>query len=385
MSAVLPTALPTFLPFTRPSIDEETIAAVGAVLRSGWISSGPQVQAFEAALSELFGGRTVRAFNSGTITLEIALQLAGVAAGDEVITTPMSWAATANVVLHLGARPVFVDIDPLTRNIDLALIEAAITPKTKAIIPVDLAGLPVDRDRLYAIARRHRLRVIEDAAQSLGSNWQGRAIGSEGDFISFSFHANKNLTTGEGGALVLPADIDPALCERLRLQGVKRLEGGEMDVDVAGHKGNLTDIAATIGLGQLKHLAAFTERRRTLARRYMERLEAALGLALGLPVADFTQSNWHMFQILLPLEQMNSTRAEFMARLRERNIGAGVHYPALHLFSLYRALGYREGDFPQAEHVGRCTVTLPLFPAMSDADVDAVCANIADLLKNSKS
>jgi dTDP-4-amino-4,6-dideoxygalactose transaminase len=385
MSAVSPTALPTFLPFTRPSIDEETIAAVGAVLRSGWISSGPQVQAFEAALSELFGGRTVRAFNSGTITLEIALQLAGVAAGDEVITTPMSWAATANVVLHLGARPVFVDIDPLTRNIDLALIEAAITPKTKAIIPVDLAGLPVDRDLLYAIAGRHRLRVIEDAAQSLGSNWQGRAIGSEGDFVSFSFHANKNLTTGEGGALVLPADIDPALCERLRLQGVKRLEGGEMDVDVAGHKGNLTDIAAAIGLGQLKHLAAFTERRRTLARRYMERLEAALGLALGLPVADFTQSNWHMFQILLPLEQMNSTRAEFMARLRERNIGAGVHYPALHLFSLYRALGYREGDFPQAEHVGRCTVTLPLFPAMSDADVDAVCANIADLLKNSKS
>ena len=266
MSVNLPSALPTFLPFTRPSIDEETIAAVGAVLRSGWISSGPKVQAFEAALSELFGGRTLRAFNSGTITLEIALQLAGVAAGDEVITTPMSWAATANVVLHVGARPVFVDIDPLTRNIDLALIEAAITPKTKAIIPVDLAGLPVDRDRLYAIARRHGLRVIEDAAQSLGSNWQGRAIGSEGDFVSFSFHANKNLTTGEGGALVLPADIDPALCERLRLQGVKRLEGCEMDVDVAGHKGNLTDIAAAIGLGQLKHLFQLGQRRDAVAQ-----------------------------------------------------------------------------------------------------------------------
>jgi dTDP-4-amino-4,6-dideoxygalactose transaminase len=384
MSVVLPTALPAFLPFTRPSIDEETIAAVGEVLRSGWITSGPKVLAFEAALSDLFGGRTVRAFNSGTITLEIALRLAGVCAGDEVITTPMSWVATANVVLHLGARPVFVDIDPLTRNIDLALIEAAITAKTKAIIPVDLAGLPVDRDRLYAIARRHGLRVIEDAAQSLGSNWQGRVIGSEGDFVSFSFHANKNLTTGEGGALVLPADIDPALCERLRLQGVKRLEGGEMDVDVAGHKGNLTDIAATIGLGQLKHLAAFTERRRALARRYRAGLEALPALALGLPVADVTQSNGHMFQILLPLEKMAISRAEFIARLRERNIGAGVHYPALHLFSLYRALGYREGDFPQAEHVGRRTLTLPLFPAMSDADVDAVCANIAGLLENTQ-
>jgi hypothetical protein len=374
--------LPVFLPFTRPSIDEETIAAVGEVLRSGWITSGPKTQAFEATLSALFGGRTVRAFSSGTITLEIALQLAGVGAGDEVITTPLSWVATANVVLHLGARPVFVDIDPLTRNIDLALIEAAITPKTKAIIPVDLAGLPVDRDRLYALARRHGLRVIEDAAQSLGSHWKGRAIGSEGDFVSFSFHANKNITTGEGGALVLPANMDPALCERLRLQGVKRLDGGEMEVDVAGHKGNLTDIAAAIGLGQLKHLAAFTERRRVLARRYWAGLAAVPTLAGGLPVADFTQSNWHMFQILLPLETMPISRAEFIAKLRERNIGTGVHYPAMHLFSLYRALGYREGDFPQAERVGHCTLTLPLFPAMREADVDAVCANMADLLKN---
>ncbi len=374
--------LPEFLPFTRPAIDEDTIAAVGEVLRSGWITSGPKVQAFEAALSALFGGRTVRAFNTGTITLEIALQLAGVAPGDEVVTTPLSWVATANVILHLGATPVFVDIDPLTRNIDLEQIEAAITPKTKAIIPVDLAGLPVDRDRLYAIARRHGLRVIEDAAQSLGSHWKGRAIGADGDFVSFSFHANKNLTTGEGGALVLPDDIDPALCERLRLQGVKRLDGGEMDVDVAGHKGNLTDIAAAIGLGQLKHLAAFTERRRALARRYMAALEAAPMLGLRLPVADFAQSNWHMFQILLPLERMSLSRAGFIAALRERNIGAGVHYPAMHLFSLYRALGYREGDFPHAEQVGRSTVTLPLFPAMSDTDVDAVCANMADLLKN---
>lgn len=374
--------LPVFLPFTRPSIDEETIAAVGEVLRSGWITSGPKIQAFEAALSALFGGRTVRAFSSGTITLEIALQLAGVGAGDEVITTPLSWVATANVVLHLGARPVFVDIDPLTRNIDLALIEAAITPKTKAIIPVDLAGLPVDRDHLYALAHHHGLRVIEDAAQSLGSHWKGRTIGSEGDFISFSFHANKNITTGEGGALVLPVDMDPALCERLRLQGVKRLDGGAMEVDVAGHKGNLTDIAAAIGLGQLKHLAVFTERRRVLARRYWAGLATVPALAGGLPVADFTQSNWHMFQILLPLETMAISRAEFIAKLRERNIGTGVHYPAMHLFSLYRALGYREGDFPQAERVGQSTLTLPLFPSMREADVDAVCANMADLLKN---
>lgn len=375
-------ALPAFLPFTRPHIDEETIAAVGEVLRSGWITSGPKTQAFEAALSALFGGRTVRAFNSGTITLEIALQLAGVAPGDEVITTPLSWVATANVVLHLGARPVFVDVDPLTRNIDLGRIEAAITPKTKAIIPVDLAGLPVDRNRLYAIASQHGLRVVEDAAQSLGASWNCQRIGSTGDFVSFSFHANKNLCTGEGGALVLPDDIDPSRCEQLRLQGVRRLDGGEMDVEVAGHKGNLTDIAATIGLGQLKHLEAFTARRRELAKRYFERLDPNLGL--GLPQEDFTRCNWHMFQILLPLEKMTISRAEFIARLRERNIGTGVHYPAMHLFSLYRQLGYQDGQFPQAEHIGRRTLTLPLFPAMHDADVDAVCANLADILKNSR-
>lgn len=373
-------ALPSFLPFTRPSIDEETIAAVGDVLRSGWITSGPKTLEFEAALSALFGGRTVRAFNSGTITLEIALQLAGVGPGDEVITSPLSWVSTANVVLHLGAHPVFVDTDPHTRNIDLERIEAAITPKTKAIIPVDLAGLPVDRDRLYAIAARHGLRVVEDAAQSLGASWNGKPIGSTGDFVSFSFHANKNLTTCEGGALVLPDDISPALCERLRLQGVQRLDGGEIEVEVAGHKGNLTDVAATVGLGQLKRLDEFTARRRALARRYFERLDPTLGL--GLPPADFSNSNWHMFQVLLPLERMSMSRADFIARLRERNIGAGVHYPAMHLFALYRGIGYREGDFPIAERVGHSTLTLPLFPAMHEADVDAVCANIADLLRN---
>ena len=368
-----------FLPFTRPSIDEGTIAAVGEVLRSGWITSGPKVAAFEAALSAYCGGRPVRAFNSGTATLEIALRLAKVGAGDTVITTPLTWVATANVILEVGATPVFVDIDPLTRNIDLDRLDAAITPQTRAIIPVDLAGLPVDRERLYAIAGTHGVRVIEDAAQSFGATWQDRRIGTsfgEGrDFVSFSFHANKNLTTGEGGALVLPADIDPGLCERLRLQGVRRLPDGGMDVDVPGGKFNLTDIAATIGLGQLKHLEGFTARRRLLAREYFRRIDPALGLEL--PVADFTQSNWHMFQVLLPA---GTDRGRFIAAMKEKGIGVGVHYPALHLFSLYRALGFREGDFPEAERVGATTVTLPLFPAMQDSDVERVCSALSDCL-----
>ncbi|HRF72472.1 MAG TPA: DegT/DnrJ/EryC1/StrS aminotransferase family protein [Accumulibacter sp.] len=368
------------LPITRPAIDEETIAAVCEVLRSGWITSGPKVQAFEAALSELCGGRPVRAFNSGTATLEVALRLAGVGAGDEVITTPLTWVATANVILEVGATPVLVDIDPATRNIDLEGIEAAITRRTRALLPVDLAGLPVDRDRLYAIADRHQLRVVEDAAQSIGASWNGKPIGSGGDFVSFSFHANKNLTTCEGGALVLPPDIDPALCERRRLQGVKRFADGSMDVDLLGGKFNLTDVAAAVGLGQLKHLHEFTARRRALARRYFARLDPRRGpnLGLDLPPADFSNCNWHMFQPLLPA---GSDRGAFIAAMRDLGIGVGVHYPALHLFTLYRGLGFRAGQFPHAESVGARTVTLPLFPAMSDADVDRVCTALTRVLK----
>jgi dTDP-4-amino-4,6-dideoxygalactose transaminase len=357
-----------FLPFTRPQIDEATIAGVAEVLRSGWITSGPQVKLFEAALSEICGGRPVRCFNSGTATMEVALRLAGVGEGDEVLTTPLSWVATANVVLEVGARPVFVDVDPRTRNIDLAAAEQAVTGATRAIIPVDLAGLPVDRDALYALAKKKHLRVIEDAAQAFGSSWRGKRLGSFGDFISFSFHANKNITSAEGGALVLPSEALIPVCEQLRLQGVTRTGEDGMEVAVLGGKFNLTDIAARIGLGQLPHLERFTQRRRALARRYLELWDRALGCEL--PVGDFEQSNWHMFQVVLP-ERLE--RAKFIAGMRDLGIGIGVHYPAMHLFKLYRRLGWHEGQFPHAERIGRGIATLPLFPAMADSDVDRVC------------
>lgn len=358
-----------FLPFTRPSIDEATIAGVTEVLRSGWITTGPQAKAFEAELSKLFGGRPVRAFNSGTITLELGLRLAGVGPGDEVITTPLSWVASANVAQEVGARPVFADVDPITRNLDLNEVEKKITGKTKAIIPVDLAGLPVDRDRLYALAAKFKLRVVEDAAQAMGASWKGRLIGSFGDFVSFSFHANKNITTAEGGALVLPSEDLVPLCEKLRLQGVTRSGEDGMEVDVLGGKANMTDVAARIGLGQLPRLAEFTKRRRDLAKRYFRLWDRSLGCEL--PPEDFENSNWHMFQVVLPASR---SRAEFIRRMREAGIGVGVHYPAMHLFALYRAAGWREGQFPHAERIGRSIVTLPLFPAMADADVDRVCA-----------
>ena len=369
-----------FLPFTRPTIDEPTIEAVAAVLRSGWITSGPKLREFESQLSALCGGRPVRALSSATGGMEIALALAGVGVGDEVITTPLSWVATANVVLRALARPVFVDCDPRTRNIDLELIPAAITPRTRAILPVDLAGLPVDRDRLYALAAARRLRVIEDAAQSFGANWAGRMIGSCGDLVSISFHANKNITTAEGGCLVLNDETEARRCELWRLQGVER-HGDSwdgMDVTLAGGKHNLTDIAACIGLGQLPHLAAFTARRRVLARRYFARFDRSLGCEL--PPEDYTQSNWHMFQVLLP---ENADRNAFISRMRESGIGVGVHYPAMHLFSLFRQLGCRPGDFPHAERIGRSTVSLPMFPAMQDGDVDRVIAALGPALAGS--
>jgi dTDP-4-amino-4,6-dideoxygalactose transaminase len=378
-----------FLPFTRPSIDEATIADVADVLRSGWITTGPKARAFEAALSARYAGRPVRVLNSATAALEIALRLASIGANaggrasDEVITTPLSWVATANVVLTVGATPVFVDVDPLTRNINLDLVEAAITPRTRAIIVVDLAGLPVDRVRLYAIADKNKLRVVEDAAQSMGAhaidaNGELREIGVNGDLVSFSFHANKNMTTTEGGCLVMNNDDEAKLFEKLRLQGVTRFADGGMDVDVLGGKSNMTDVAAAVGLGQLKRLDEFNVKRRALVAHYFARLESStLGLTLPPRDADTPglESNWHMFQPLLPLDANGEplmARGAFIDAMKEQGIGVGVHYPAMHLFTIYRARGFKPGDFPRAERIGASTVTLPLFPAMSTLDVDRV-------------
>jgi dTDP-4-amino-4,6-dideoxygalactose transaminase len=377
MTAELP-----FLPFSRPTIDEETIAAVGEVLRSGWITTGPKNQAFEALLSEYFGGRPVRTFNSGTCTMEIALRIAGIGPGDEVITTPVSWPATANVIIEVGATPVFADIDPVTRNIDLDKLEAAITPATRAIIPVFLSGLPVDMDRLYAIAGKHNLRVVEDAAQALGSTWNGKRIGSFGDLVSFSFQANKNLTTGEGGCLVLNNLEEARLAEKYRLQGVTRSGVDGIDVDVLGGKYNMSDIMAAIGLGQMKNLEALTAHRAKLARHYFDCFGPDFEKETGaqLPVQAFGSSNWHLFQIILP-DNGPGTRADFMTRLqKEHNVGTGFHYAPIHLFTLYRARGFKEGMFPVSEKIGRLTVTLPMFNAMTLLDVERAVAAVKAVL-----
>ena len=377
----------SFIPFTRPSFDQETIDAVAQVLRSGWVTSGPKLAEFEATLSEYFGGRPVRCFANGTATMKIALQVAGIGNGDEVITTPISWAATSNVILSVGAKPVFVDIDPITRNIDLNQIPAAITSKTRAIMPVYLAGLPVDMDQLYSIAKQYRLRVIEDAAQAFGSQWNNQKIGSFGDLVSFSFQANKNLTTVEGGCLVLNHAEEAKLAEKFRLQGLTRQGMDGMDVDVLGGKDNLTDVNAVIGLHQLKRLPSFQARRIALAQQYFAAIRAELQsaglekLKLELPVENFIDSNWHMFQVVLPLEQLSCDRAQVMTELKDQGIGTGVHYPAITGFTLYKNQGYKISDTPVAQRIGRSILTLPLFPGMADDDIGRIASELVRILK----
>ena len=360
-----------YLPFARPDIDEETISAVAAVLRSGWIATGPRCAELEKALSDYCGGRIVKLFTSATAALEVALHVAGVRSGDEVITTAMSFAATANVILRLGARPVFADVEPRTYNIDLVQVEAAITSRTRAIVPVHFAGRPVDMDELYAMARRHGLRVIEDAAHAIGATWRGRRIGAIGDLVAFSFHPNKNMTTIEGGALVLDEPAEAREAELQRFHGIRRTEAGEIDVETPGGKSNLTDVAAAVGLAQLRRLEEFNGRRRQLAACYFERF--GVDAPLELPAPADTSHCWHAFTPLLPLDRMRFGRNEFIRRMHERGIGVGVHFPSIPGLSLYRRLGYDPRAYPNAERIGRATVTLPLFPAMSDANVDRVC------------
>jgi len=385
MSESKPPLIP-FIPFTRPSFNQETIDAVAEVLRSGWVTSGPKLAEFESTLSKYFGDRPVRCFANGTATMKIALQVAGIGPGDEVITTPISWVATSNVILSVGAKPVFVDIDPITRNMDLNKVATAITPKTRAIMPVYLAGLPVDMDRLYSLAKQYKIRVIEDAAQAFGSQWKGRKIGSFGDLVSFSFQANKNLTTVEGGCLVLNNAEEAKLAEKFRLQGLTRQGMDGMDVDVLGGKDNLTDVNAVIGLEQLKQLPAYQSRRTELAHQYFDVIRAKLksagleGLQLELPVENFTDSNWHMFQVVLPLDQLNCDRAQVMAELKDLGIGTGVHYPAITGFTLYKNQGYKTSNTPIAERIGKSILTLPLFPAMADEDIGRIASGLVGIL-----
>jgi dTDP-4-amino-4,6-dideoxygalactose transaminase len=370
------------LPFARPTLDDATIADVAAVLRSGWIASGPKVKAFEAALSASVGGRPVRVVSSATAALEIALQVCGIGPGDEVITASMTFFAAPNMIVKVGATPVFVDVEPGTRNLDLAATAARIGPRTKAIMPTHFGGLPCDMDALYALAAEHKLRVIEDAALAIGSRWQGKPIGSFGDICVFSFHPNKNITAIEGGALVVKSEREAQAIDVLRFHGITRLPDGTRDVTVASGKFNLPDVNAAIGLRQLAQLPEFNAKRRALVARYFARFRTDPPCELPHPgyTGDEAGHSWNLFAPLLPFADLTLSRKAFRDALETRGIGTGVSYEAAHLATAFRRFGYHRGDLPHTERIADTTVTLPLFPTMTDADVDRVCTACAEVL-----
>ncbi|MEP6702164.1 MAG: DegT/DnrJ/EryC1/StrS aminotransferase family protein [Betaproteobacteria bacterium] len=368
----------SFLPFARPVVDEATIARVAEVIRSNWIASGPQVLAFEKALSDYCGGRPVRAMTSATVAMEVALQLCGIGPGDEVITPTQTFFAAANMIVKVGARPVFVDCDLITRNLDLGQVEAAVTPATRALLPTHFLA-PLDESRVYGVARRNGLRVIEDAALAIGSRYpDGTAVGARGDLAAFSFHPNKNITTIEGGALVVNDPREAVRVEALRFHGISRLPDGTRDVDVAGGKYNLSDVSAAIGVAQMAQLEDFVARRTALAHEYLRLWDT--NPACVLP-PDVKGHSWNMFAVLLPLDRLNITRKQFVDAMHAQGIGVGISYEACHLATLYREMGYREGQFPVTERIARETVSLPLFPAMTVNDVARVCSAVSALLR----
>ena len=369
-----------FLPFARPTIDEAMIAAVADTLRSRWIASGPHVLAFEKALGDYVGGRPVRTLTSATAAMQVALELVGVGPGDEVITPAQSFFATANVIERTGAKTVFVDVDLATRNMDLAQAEAAVTSRTRVLLPTHY-NAPIDPDALAALAKRHKLRVVEDAALAIGSRAGGKPVGATGDLVSFSFHPNKNLTTIEGGALVVNDAAEAQRIEELRFHGIRRLADGTRDVPEPGSKYNMSDVSARLGVEQLRHLDEWCRARERLAAKYFACLEGDEMFAPdALPPRENPGHSWNMFTVLLPLAEARITRKQFIDAMQKEGIGIGVSYEAIHLTSYFRGKGFAEGRFPVSERIARETVTLPLFADMRDSDVERVCTALRRIL-----
>lgn len=379
-----------FLPFALPDIGEEEIAEVVHSLRSGWITTGPKTKQFEQDFSGLFdAGAESIAVNSATAGLHIALEAIGIGSGDEVITTPYTFTATAEVIRYLGAHPVFVDIDPATFNIDVSKIEAAITKKTKAIMPVHFAGLACDMAEILRIARKHDLKVIEDAAHALPTRYQGKLIGDlESDAAVFSFYATKTITTGEGGMVVTRNPDIAARCRMMRLHGISRdafdrytstKPAWHYEVVAPGFKYNMTDLAASMGIHQLKKAWAFQQRRQAMAARYDQ---ALADLPIQLPPHENLGDlhAWHLYVIRLPAG-VGIERDRFIEAMSQRGIGCSVHFIPLHLHPYWRdTYALKPEDFPNALQVYQSAVSLPLYTKMSDDDQTRVIAAIREVL-----
>lgn len=376
----------TVLPYGRQNIDDQDIAAVAEVLRSDWLTTGPKVPEFEAAFAEYVGAQYAVAVSNGTAALHAAMHALGIGPGDEVIVTPMTFAASANCVLYQGATPVFADVDPDTLLIDPAQVEAKITPRTKAIVTVDYTGQPCDYDALYAIAEHHGLAIVDDACHAVGGSYKGRAVGTLADLNTFSLHPVKHFTTGEGGLITTDNE---ALAQRMRVfrnHGIttdhrQRSESGGFFYEMVdlGYNYRITDFQCALGLSQLRKLPASVQKRQALATMYKAALDT-IDYITPLQVRDEVSHAYHLYMVQFDLDKLNMSRAEVFKALRAENIGVNVHYIPVHLHPYYRqTLGTHEGLCPVAEAAYERLVTLPMFPEMTEADVDDVVSAIQKL------
>ena len=369
-----------FLPFHRPDIGDAEIRAVVETLKSGWLTTGRKVKTFEDDFARYVGAKHAVAVNSGTAALHLALDAVGLKPGDEVIVPTMTFAATAEVVLYFKAKPVLVDCQSDTFNLDPAKLEAAITSKTKAIIPVHIAGRPCEMDEILGIAKKHNLKVIEDAAHALPASYHGRTIGTIGDITCFSFYATKTITTGEGG---IATTNSPEWAKRMRVMSLHGISLDAWDrytdkgswyyeIIRPGYKYNLTDIAAALGIEQLKRCEQFYQARRRIAAQYHEAFHDLEEIQIP-NCAEDVQHAWHLYVIQLNLERLKINREEFIKALKSQNIGTSVHFIPLHLHPFYRdAFGYTPRDFPSASVVFELIVSLPIYSKMTDSDVEKV-------------
>jgi dTDP-4-amino-4,6-dideoxygalactose transaminase len=373
--------------FGRPAFDEETIQDVAATLRSGWVGAGPRVEQFEDEFCRLVGSRFAVAVTSCTVGIEVALRACGLQPGEEVITSAVTFVATANAILHAGGVPVLVDVNPTTRNMDPIAVEKAITPRTRVIMPVHLAGLPCDIEELQSIARSHGLLLVDDAAHAVGAAVGGRPIGSLSDMTVFSFGPPKNVSTGEGGMVTTQSEQLAATARTFCRQGQPagawaRLAGGNLGTELAvtaGHNYRMTDIAATLGLGGLRRFEADTRRRAEIWSRYEEAF-AGLPLLTPPPAPPGTTHARQLYSPLVDVERLGQSREWVRARLHEHGIGSGVHYVPVHQHPYFAdLLDLAPGDLPAAEHVGERTFSLPLSAHLDDDDVEAVVAAVVDV------
>jgi dTDP-4-amino-4,6-dideoxygalactose transaminase/nucleoside-diphosphate-sugar epimerase len=378
-----------FLPLALPLLGKAEEDEVIDTLRSGWITTGPKTQRFEAMCREYLGSKHAIAVNSCTAALQLALASSGIGRGDEVITTPISWPATSSVVIHQGAMPVFVDVEPDTLNIDASKIEAAITPRTRAILPVHMAGQPSDLDRLRAIADRHGLILIEDAAHAIGAEYGGKKIGTISEATAFSFYPIKNITTIEGGLLTTDDDDLAERAKMLSNQGISRdawkrysAEGSlHWQLLAAGFKMNMTDVQASLGIHQLPRLEEFIRVREQYVAMYREAF-SDLPAIQTLAERSGIRHAHHLFIVLLQLDQLSIDRDHFMLALKAENIGTGTHFVSMHLQPFYRKeFGIQPEDFPVARQVSEQLVSLPLYPKMTASDVEDVIKAVRKVAK----